>query len=303
MNEEQEMDIETNYSTSVPELEASFNTEKTNKSTFDEQNLRRPSLTLSEEERDDSVPGYESTENLSAAPEEPAMAIPERNQIEPNYTKKERDFKLENVSANAVIDKYGRLADGLEYKTKTFCLNGRGDVLYMLGTECARILGFKDSYFMFHKTLNLRKILTNQAERDQLVYMGILAPKYRFRQLSIVPARQVFLAFGPKILLKGTVDPQLYKDLWDANWSWADEEFSHLDNSMLSSTRSSSVKPEARSIDQATLGFGENFREKYLLALVNEVSDYNTSLGKMRNFRRDALRYYYHEARSSKTSS
>ncbi|EPX71226.1 SWI/SNF complex subunit Snf59 [Schizosaccharomyces octosporus yFS286] len=302
MNEEQEMDIETNYSTSVPGLEASFDTEKMN-TTYYEQDFRRPSLSLPEEEHNDTVYDHDIAETPSAAPEEPAKDTPETNHVNTDNTLEKRDKKFESVTSNAVIDKYGRLADGLEYKARTFCLNGRGDVLYMLGTECARILGFKDSYFMFHKTPNLRKISTSQAERDQLVYMGILAQKYRFRQLSIVPARQVFLAFGPKILLKGTVDPQLHKDLWDANWSWADEEFSHLDNSMLSSTRSSSVKPETSSMDQTMSGFGENFQEKYSLALMNDVSNYNTSLGKMRNFRRDALRYYYHEARSSKTNS
>ncbi|EPY53580.1 SWI/SNF complex subunit Snf59 [Schizosaccharomyces cryophilus OY26] len=302
MNEEEEMDIETNYSTSVHEPEASFDTDKTDTSTLDEEKVRRPSLTLPEEDREGSVSGYESAEKPMAI-EEPVVALPESKHIDPKYNSERKDLTLEKTGTNSVIDKYGRLADGLEYKAKTFCLNGRGEVLYMLGTECARILGFKDSYFMFHKTPNLRKVLTTQTERDQLIYMRILAPKYRFRQLSIVPARQMFLAFGPKILMKGIIDPELHKDIWNANWSWADEEFSHLDNSMLSSTRSSSVKPETRSIDQTTPGFGESFQERYILALAKDVSDYNTSLGKMRNFRRDALRYFYQQARSSKANS
>ena len=40
---------------------------------------------------------------------------------------------------------------GREYRCKTFFVQGRGERLFMLATECARVLGYRDSYLLFNK--------------------------------------------------------------------------------------------------------------------------------------------------------
>ncbi|CAA21101.1 SWI/SNF complex subunit Snf59 [Schizosaccharomyces pombe] len=194
-----------------------------------------------------------------------------------------------------VIDTYGKLADGFEYRAKTFCLEGRGKVLYMLGTECSRLLGFKDSYFMFHKTPSLRKVLTTQSERDQMVEMGLLASNFRFRQLSIVPARQMFLAFGARILMKGTIDPESHKALIEKNISWADDEYYHMDVMANGSTRSSSVKLELKSMDNQNSP--SPFQGKDILTLAQGASFYNSKVMRTRNLRKEARLSYYTKLR------
>src|SRR5262245_40685965 len=40
----------------------------------------------------------------------------------------------------------GHLLGGREYRCRTFHVPARGDKLFMLATECARVLGYRDSY-------------------------------------------------------------------------------------------------------------------------------------------------------------
>ncbi|EEB08833.1 SWI/SNF complex subunit Snf59 [Schizosaccharomyces japonicus yFS275] len=201
-----------------------------------------------------------------------------------------------NQGITKIIDKYGRLQNGLEYKARTFCLTGRGNVLYMLGTECARLLGFKDSYFLFHKTPSLRKIVTTPAEKEELIQMGLLLQNFRSRQVSIVPARQIFMVFGARILVHGSVDPSAHKMLFEQGIAWADDEYHKLDSkSTVSSSAGTPGRTDGRgdTPSESSTDIEPTPPDDFQAALRNAV-DYNAELFKERKRRLDAAHYFYY---------
>ncbi|KAL8944542.1 MAG: hypothetical protein Q9211_000553 [Gyalolechia sp. 1 TL-2023] len=101
------------------------------------------------------------------------------------------------------VDKNGTLFGGREYKVRVFTISGKGDRLYMLSTEPARCIGFRDSYLFFQKHKTLWKIiLTEEAKRD-LIERSLIPHSYKGRAIGVVTARSVFREFGAKIIIGG----------------------------------------------------------------------------------------------------
>ncbi|KAI0479022.1 chromatin remodelling complex Rsc7/Swp82 subunit-domain-containing protein [Xylariaceae sp. FL0804] len=106
----------------------------------------------------------------------------------------------------------GQLLGGREYRCRTFLVPNRGDKLFMLATECARVLGYRDSYLLFNKNRSLFKIIANQTEKDDLVQQEILPFSYRSRQIAIVTARSMFRQFGSRVIVNGR---RVRDDYWE----------------------------------------------------------------------------------------
>ncbi|RYP74232.1 hypothetical protein DL771_003165 [Monosporascus sp. 5C6A] len=106
----------------------------------------------------------------------------------------------------------GELTGGRQYRCRTFLVPQRGDKLFMLATECARVLGYRDSYLLFNKNRSLFKIIANQAEKDDLVQQEILPFSYRSRQIAIVTARSMFRQFGSRVIVDGR---RVRDDYWE----------------------------------------------------------------------------------------
>ncbi|TPX16701.1 uncharacterized protein E0L32_003642 [Thyridium curvatum] len=106
----------------------------------------------------------------------------------------------------------GQLLGGREYRCRTFLVPQRGDKLFMLATECARVLGYRDSYLLFNKNRSLFKIIANQVEKDDLVQQEILPFSYRSRQIAIVTARSMFRQFGSRVIVNGR---RVRDDYWE----------------------------------------------------------------------------------------
>jgi chromatin structure-remodeling complex protein RSC7 len=106
----------------------------------------------------------------------------------------------------------GQLNGGREYRCRTFLVPHRGDKLFMLATECARVLGYRDSYLLFNKNRSLYKIIANQVEKDDLVAQEILPFSYRSRQIAIVTARSMFRQFGSRVIVNGR---RVRDDYWE----------------------------------------------------------------------------------------
>lgn len=100
-----------------------------------------------------------------------------------------------------------------KYRCRTFNVPNRGDKLFMLATECARVLGYRDSYLLFNKNRSLYKIIANQAEKDNLIHQEILPYSYRSRQIAIVTARSMFRQFGSRLIEGGR---RVRDDYWEA---------------------------------------------------------------------------------------
>ncbi|KAL9137411.1 MAG: hypothetical protein Q9175_001365, partial [Cornicularia normoerica] len=83
----------------------------------------------------------------------------------------------------------------------------------MLATECARVLGYRDSYLLFNKNRSLFKIIASQAEKDELIHQEILPYSYRSRQIAIVTAKSMFRQFGARVIENGR---RVRDDYWEA---------------------------------------------------------------------------------------
>ncbi|KIV79445.1 hypothetical protein PV11_07007 [Exophiala sideris] len=111
------------------------------------------------------------------------------------------------------VDGLGYLQGGRDYKIRTFTLPGRGQKLFMLATECARQLQYRDSYLLFNKNRSLFKIIASVKEKEELVSQEILPYSYRSRQIAVVTARSMFRQFGSRVIKDGR---RVRDDYWEA---------------------------------------------------------------------------------------
>ncbi|KAK0636558.1 chromatin remodelling complex Rsc7/Swp82 subunit-domain-containing protein [Bombardia bombarda] len=101
------------------------------------------------------------------------------------------------------VDSMGNLLGGREYRCRTFTVAGRSERLYMLSTEPARCVGFRDSYLFFTKHKKLYKIIVNEEEKRDMIEREIIPHSYKGRSIGIVTARSVFREFGALIIVGG----------------------------------------------------------------------------------------------------
>ncbi|CAJ2512609.1 Uu.00g007280.m01.CDS01 [Anthostomella pinea] len=109
----------------------------------------------------------------------------------------------EDPEGETKVNKMGHLQDGREYRCRTFTVAGRGDRLYMLSTEPARCVGFRDSYLFFTKHKRLYKIIVDDEEKRDMIERDIIPHSYKGRAIGIVTARSVFREFGALIVVGG----------------------------------------------------------------------------------------------------
>ncbi|CAK7267370.1 chromatin structure-remodeling complex subunit RSC7 [Sporothrix epigloea] len=109
----------------------------------------------------------------------------------------------EDAVGETKVDKDGHLQDGREYRCRTFTVAGRGARLYMLSTEPARCVGFRDSYLFFTKHRRLYKVLVGDEEKRDMIEREIIPHSYKGRTIGIVTARSVFREFGALIVVGG----------------------------------------------------------------------------------------------------
>jgi chromatin structure-remodeling complex protein RSC7 len=101
------------------------------------------------------------------------------------------------------VDQDGHLQGGREYRVRTFSILGRGNRLYMLSTEPARCIGFRDSYLFFQKHKMLYKIIIDDDAKRDLIERDLIPHSYKGRAIGVVTARSVFREFGAKIIVGG----------------------------------------------------------------------------------------------------
>ncbi|KAI1363100.1 chromatin remodelling complex Rsc7/Swp82 subunit-domain-containing protein [Xylaria arbuscula] len=109
----------------------------------------------------------------------------------------------EDPEGETKVDKMGHLQGGREYRCRTFTIAGRGERLYMLSTEPARCVGFRDSYLFFTKHKRLYKIIVDDEEKRDMIDRNIIPHSYKGRAIGVVTARSVFREFGALIAVGG----------------------------------------------------------------------------------------------------
>ena len=115
-------------------------------------------------------------------------------------------------SGETKVSEDGYPLDGRVFRCRTFQLPDRGGTLFMLATECARVLGYRDSYLLFNKNRSLFKIILNQKEKDNLIQQEILPYSYRSRQIAVATARSIFRQFGSRLIQDGR---RVRDDYWE----------------------------------------------------------------------------------------
>lgn len=109
----------------------------------------------------------------------------------------------EDPEGETKVDKLGNLQGDRDYRCRTFTVLGRGNRLYMLSTEPARCVGFRDSYLFFTKHRKLYKIIVDDDEKRDMIERDIIPHSYKGRSIGIVTARSVFREFGARIIVGG----------------------------------------------------------------------------------------------------
>ena len=109
----------------------------------------------------------------------------------------------DDPEGEAKVDKQGNLDGGRDYRCRTFTVLGRGNRLYMLSTEPARCVGFRDSYLFFTKHRKLYKIIVDDDEKRDMIEREIIPHSYKGRSIGVVTARSVFREFGARIIVGG----------------------------------------------------------------------------------------------------
>lgn len=109
----------------------------------------------------------------------------------------------EDPEGELKVDKNGFLQGGRQYRVRTFPIEGKEDRLYMLSTEPARCIGFRDSYLFFQKHPLLFKIILAEEAKKDLIEREIIPHSYKGRAIGVVTARSVFREFGAKIIIGG----------------------------------------------------------------------------------------------------
>ena len=109
----------------------------------------------------------------------------------------------EDSEGEKKVDKLGNLQDGREYRVRVFTILGRGRRQYMLSTEPARCIGFRDSYLFFQKHKFLYKIIIDDEEKKDLIARNLIPHSYKGRAIGVVTARSVFREFGCRIVIGG----------------------------------------------------------------------------------------------------
>ncbi|KAK2809590.1 hypothetical protein FQN50_003644 [Emmonsiellopsis sp. PD_5] len=109
----------------------------------------------------------------------------------------------EDPEGEKKVDKMGNLLEGREYRVRTFTILNKGERLYMLSTEPARCIGFRDSYLFFQKHKLLFKIIIDDEQKRDLIERDLIPHSYKGRAIGVVTARSVFREFGAKIIIGG----------------------------------------------------------------------------------------------------
>ena len=109
----------------------------------------------------------------------------------------------EDAEGETKVDRDGHLQGGREYRVRSFTVAGKGDKLYMLSTEPARCIGYRDSYLFFQKHPQLFKVILTDEARQDWIDRHVLPHSYKGRQIGVVTARSVFREFGARIVIGG----------------------------------------------------------------------------------------------------
>lgn len=109
----------------------------------------------------------------------------------------------DDIKGDKKITLLGELKGGRKFRVKTFKVPNRGDRLYAISTDVARLVGYRDSYFLFQKHENLYRVRIDEDSKMSLINDGYLPGTFKTRAAYLVTARSSFKEFGARIIEDG----------------------------------------------------------------------------------------------------
>lgn len=79
----------------------------------------------------------------------------------------------------------------------------RGNRVYMMSMDPARVLGFRDSYLFFLRNPQIVRVNTTMEERVWMIENGMLMANFKNKLIAVVTARSMFKIFGHRIVKRG----------------------------------------------------------------------------------------------------
>jgi SWI/SNF complex component SWP82 len=110
------------------------------------------------------------------------------------------------------VTRNGFLLGGRKYVFNTFTLPGRGKRLFVLATEAAKMLNFRDAFLLCSRTKQLYKYPASDSERQFLDECGFSVSKIRQRSVGVLSARGLFMNFGARTIINGK---RVVDDYWE----------------------------------------------------------------------------------------
>ncbi|ODQ81804.1 hypothetical protein BABINDRAFT_165325 [Babjeviella inositovora NRRL Y-12698] len=131
---------------------------------------------------------------------------------------------FEDVEGEKKISSMGVLLGGRSFKFNSFQLpsymsrtKGTRDdsKMFLLASDLAPILNYRDAHHLFKKNKQLNKILTEARDNDFLLREKLISPKIVGKRLSAVTARSVYLVFGARVIIDGV---RIRDDYWESEF-------------------------------------------------------------------------------------
>lgn len=161
------------------------------------------------------------------------------------------------------VSPMGEPLGGRQFQIRTFCVVNRGTKRFMLAIECARLLGYRDSYMLFKKNRSLYKINVTQEEKDALIHQAILPSSAQSRPITIVTVKAIFRQFGARVIQDGR---RVQDDYWEARakkQGFTEKDTVNDKRPGATKAKEASADLEASNNPIVQLGFGQEQDEIY----------------------------------------
>lgn len=125
------------------------------------------------------------------------------NQGNPLTIREDEVVMPEDEKGNTKITEQGDLLGSRQFKVRIFKVVHRGDKKYMVSTDIARAVGYRDSYFLFQKHDHLYRVIISEDDKLEMIHNGTLPASFKTRAVYLVAARSIYKEFGAKVIVNG----------------------------------------------------------------------------------------------------
>lgn len=206
------------------------------------------------------------------SPPAPSASI-DQNQLKNSLSQSNDD---DDEEGNTKVDQDGALLGNRTYTSKAFRLPMRGDTYYFLATEIARVSGYRDSYLLFNKNRNLKKLMTTEAEKVFLIQQDLIPYSYRNRQIGVVKALSIYKTFGARVIEKGMRVKDDYFAQRSRDLGFTEEDYANEDDRPVEDRLHAQAEAQRRADTDADIALAKSAKS---------TVDYNAMLNQERRNR------------------